>query len=160
VLADAAQPLMMLKYAARLNGVDWASVNAVDAGTPEDMARAFRQGRGVYVHLQSPAAHQLECDGAGCVVSSVGASMPPVAFSSLCCSRDFATTDTFRRFVDAYAEAREWVHTAPAQEVARVEASFFEGIRWKRLRWASSATGHWAAGTAVSRFRATSTSRL
>jgi NitT/TauT family transport system substrate-binding protein len=127
VLADhAAQPFVMLKYAARANGVDWARVDAIDAGAPEEMARAFRQGRGAYVHLQSPAAHQLECDGAGHVVVSVGASMPPVAFSSLCCSRDFAGTETFRRFVEAYSEARQWVRTAPAGEVARAEAGFFE----------------------------------
>ena len=97
VLADhAAQPYVMLKYAARSNGVEWARVNDIDAGSPEEMAAAFRQGRGAYVQLQSPAAHQLECDGVGHVVVSVGASMPPVAFSSLCCSRDFARTETFR----------------------------------------------------------------
>jgi len=128
VLADhGAQPFIMLKYAARSNGVEWARVDSMDAGTPEEMARAFRNGRGDYVHLQSPDAHQLECDGVGHVVSSVGASMPPVAFSSLCCSRDSATTETFRRFVEAYAEARAWVRAAPAGEVARTEAGFFEG---------------------------------
>jgi NitT/TauT family transport system substrate-binding protein len=127
VLADhAAQPFVMLKYAARSNGLDWARVDAIDAGAPEEMARAFRQGRGAYVHLQSPAAHQLECDGAGRVVASVGASMPPVAFSSLCCSRDFAKTETFWKFVEAYTEARNWVRSAPAGEVARAEAGFFE----------------------------------
>jgi NitT/TauT family transport system substrate-binding protein len=127
VLADhAAQPFVMLKYAGRSNGLDWARVDAIDAGAPEEMARAFRQGRGAYVHLQSPAAHQLECDGAGRVVASVGASMPPVAFSSLCCSRDFAETETFRKFVEAYSEARHWVRSAPAGEVARAEAGFFE----------------------------------
>ena len=150
VLADhAAQPFVMLKYAARSNGVEWAHVDAIDAGAPEEMARAFRQGRGAYVHLQSPAAHQLECDGAGHVVVSVGASMPPVAFSSLCCSRDFAKTETFRRFVEAYGEAREWVRTAPAEEVARAEAASSRGIRWRRWRRASSATSRWAAGMAV-----------
>ena len=134
VLADhAAQPLVMLKYAARSNGVEWARVDAIDAGAPEELARAFRQGRGAYVHLQSPAAHQLECDGAGHVVVSVGASMPPVAFSSLCCSRDFAKTETLRRFVEAYGEAREWVRTAPAGEVARAEAGFFEGHSMEAL---------------------------
>jgi hypothetical protein len=97
------------------------------------MARAFRQGRGAYIHLQSPAAHQLECDGAGHVVVSVGASMPPVAFSSLCCSRDFAKTETLRRFVEPYGEAREWVRTAPAGEVARAEAGFFEGYSMEAL---------------------------
>jgi NitT/TauT family transport system substrate-binding protein len=128
VLADhAAQPFVMLKYAARLNGLKWARVDDIDSGAPEEMARAFRQGRGAYVHLQSPAAHQLECDGLGHVVASVGASMPPVAFSSLCCSRQFAKTETFRQFVEAYSEAREWVRTAAAEDVARAEAGFFEG---------------------------------
>jgi NitT/TauT family transport system substrate-binding protein len=127
VLADhAAQPLVMLKYAARTNGVEWARVVAIDAGTPQEMVRAFRQGRGDYVHLQSPAAHQLECDGVGHVVASVGESMPPVAFSSLCCSRDFAASEAFGRFVEAYREAREWVRTTPAEVVAREEADFFE----------------------------------
>jgi len=128
VLADHAnQPLVMLKYAARTNGLEWARVQAIDAGAPEEMSRAFRQGRGAYVHLQSPAAHQLAADGVGHVVASVGASMPPVAFSSLCCRRDFVGTETFHRFLEAYGEARQWVRTAPAEEVARAEAGFFEG---------------------------------
>jgi len=117
VVADhGAQPLVMLKYAARQNGLEWARVSAIDAGSPEEMTRAFRQGRGAYIHLQSPDAHRLECDGAGYVVASVGASMAPVAFSSLCCSRDFARTETLRIFLEAYREAREWVRTAPAGE--------------------------------------------
>ena len=126
VLADhAAQPLVMLKYAARTNGVEWSRVNAIDAGTPGEMVRAFRDGRGEYVHLQSPAAHQLECDGIGHVVASVGASMPAVAFSSLCCAREFTPTDTFHRFLEAYAAARQWVRTASADEIAVAEASYF-----------------------------------
>jgi NitT/TauT family transport system substrate-binding protein len=155
VLADhAAQPLVMLKYAARSNGVEWAGVDAIDAGTPEEMAGAFRQGRGAYVHLQSPAAHQLECDGAGHVVASVGASMPPVAFSSLCCSRAFAKTETFRLFVEAYGEARQWVRTAPDTEVARAEAGFFEGHSMDALvagirRY--RAVGCWQGGVEIPR---------
>jgi NitT/TauT family transport system substrate-binding protein len=144
----------MLKYAARSNGVEWTRVDAIDAGAPEELARAFRQGRGAYVHLQSPAAHQLECEGAGHVVVSVGASMPPVAFSSLCCSRDFAKTETLRRFVEAYGEAREWVRTAPAGEVARAEAGFFEGHSMEALaagirRYQS--VGCWEGGVEIPR---------
>ena len=128
VLADhAPQPLVMLKYAARTNGLEWMRVNAIDAGAPEDMARTFCEGRGDFVHLQSPAAHQLESDGAGHVVASVGAAMPPVAFSSLCCAPRFAQTEAFAQFLEAYGEARQWVRTAPAAEVARAEAGFFEG---------------------------------
>jgi NitT/TauT family transport system substrate-binding protein len=155
VLADhAAQPLVMLKHAARTNGVEWAQVDAIDAGSPEEMVRAFRQGRGAYVHLQSPAAHQLECEGAGYVVASVGASMPPVAFSSLCCSRDFVKTETLQRFVEAYAEAREWVRTAPPGEVARAEAAFFVGRSTDALTAAIQRyqeVGCWEGGVEVPR---------
>jgi NitT/TauT family transport system substrate-binding protein len=45
VLADhAAQPLVMLKYAARSNGLDWACVDAVDAGAPEEIMRGNIRG--------------------------------------------------------------------------------------------------------------------
>ncbi len=37
----------------------------------------------------------------------LGDGLPPVAFSSLCRSRAFARTETFRRFVEAYGEGRE-----------------------------------------------------
>jgi NitT/TauT family transport system substrate-binding protein len=155
VVADhGAQPLVMLKYAARFNGVEWASVEAIDAGAPEEMARAFREGRGAYVHLQSPAAHQLEPDGVGHVVASVGASMPPVAFSSLCCSRAFAKTEIFRTFLQAYGDAREWVRTAPAAEVARAEAGFFEGYSMDALATAIGryqALGCWEGGLDIPR---------
>jgi NitT/TauT family transport system substrate-binding protein len=134
VVADhAAQPFAMLKYAARSNGLDWTQVEDIDAGTPEEMAHAFRQGRGAYVHLQSPAAHQLEVDGVAHVVVSVGASMPPVAFSSLCCAREFTCAQTFRQFVEAFGEAREWVRTAAPEEVARTEAGFFPAMSMNAL---------------------------
>ena len=155
VLADhGVQPLVMLKYAARANGLEWARVDPIDAGSPEEMARAFREGRGAYVHLQSPDAHRLECDGVGHVVASVGASMAPVAFSSLCCSREFARTETFRKFREAYSEAREWVRTAPAVEVARAEAGFFTKHSLDALTAAVSgyrSVGCWDGGVAIPR---------
>jgi ABC-type nitrate/sulfonate/bicarbonate transport system substrate-binding protein len=77
-------------------------------------------------------AHQLECDGVGHVVASVGASMPLAAFSSLCCSREFTKTETFERFVEGYAEAREYVRAAAAED-ARAEAGFFEGYSMEAL---------------------------
>ena len=54
--------------------------------------------------------------------------MPPVAFSSLCCSRSFLQTDDCRVFVAAFREAREWVRTTAPEEVAEKEASFFPEI--------------------------------
>lgn len=126
VLADHAwQPITMLKYAVRHNGAEWSNIQAVNAGSPQAMERAFRQGAGDYVHLQAPAPRQLERDGVGYIVASVGASMPAVAFSSLCCSREFLGGAISRVFLHAFREAREWVRSASAEEIAEREASFF-----------------------------------
>jgi len=122
LLADhGQQPLAMLKYAAKQNGVDWKQIKVKDAGAPEKMAEAFRGGTADYVHLQGPVT-------AGEIVASVGASMPPVAFSSLCCTQYYRKTEGYRTFLKAYERAREWARTAPAAEVASRVASFFDGV--------------------------------
>jgi NitT/TauT family transport system substrate-binding protein len=153
VLADhGLQPLVMLKYAVRVNGADWQRIDSINAGAPEDMQRAFRQSGADYVHLQAPFSHQLEAEGAGHIVASVGESMPPVAFSSLCCSRAFLNTDDCGAFVAAFQQAREWVQTAAPEEVAEKEASFFPGFPVEVI--ASSirryqAVGCWSGGIEI-----------
>jgi hypothetical protein len=83
LIADhGSQPLVMLKYALKYNGVDWKRIKVVDSGSPDQMEATFRSGTGDYIHLQAPVM-------AGEILASVGASMPPVAFSSLCCARAF-----------------------------------------------------------------------
>jgi len=153
VLADhGLQPLVMLKYAVRVNGADWQAIGSIDAGPPEQMQQAFREGRADYVHLQAPYSHQLEAEGAGFVVVSVGEAMPTVAFSSLCCARSLLQTDTCRAFAAAFREAREWVRTAAAEEVAEAEARYFPGLPVKVL--ASSirryqSVGCWSGGIEI-----------
>jgi NitT/TauT family transport system substrate-binding protein len=129
VLADhGGQPLAMLKYALHKQSVDYASLDAIDAGGPDAMVAAFRQGRGDYIHLQGPAPQQLEQDGVAHVVASVGEAIGPVAFSSLCATRAWLGTDMARAFVRAYAKSRSWVASAPPAAVAEAEAPFFEGV--------------------------------
>lgn len=153
LLADhGLQPLVMLKYAARHNQVDWSRINVLDAGTPEQMAAAFREGKADYVHLQGPAAHQLQSDNVGVVTVSVGASMPEVAFSSLTASREFVESPEGRLFLRAYAKARVWARTADPAEVASVETSFFPGFTGEALTWAIAAyqrLGCWDGRTEI-----------
>lgn len=148
LLADhGLQPLAMLKYAVRHNGADWGRIRVADAGTPEQMEAAFRAGRADYLHLQAPIV-------AGEVVASVGASMPPVAFSSLCCAREYQKTSQYRNFLKVYERAREWVRTAPAEEVAATEAAFFPGISHEVLTAAIKRyydLGCWAGGLEIPR---------
>jgi NitT/TauT family transport system substrate-binding protein len=146
------QPFAMLRYAVRANGVDWASIGAIDAGSPEEMRRAFHRNGADYIHLQAPASHQLEAEGAGHIVASVGESMPPVAFSSLCCARDFLGTETFRCFLEAFRQAKEWVRSAPPAEVAQKEAGFFPGTAVDVLAAAIrsyQALGCWDGGVEI-----------
>jgi len=121
------QPLAMFKYACFKKGLDWKSLDIVDAGM-QTMDRAFRNGSGDYIHQQGPAPQQLEHDGIGHVVASLGEAIGPLAFSSLAATREWLATDQAKRFTRAYRKARAWLIATPAATVAEVEASFFPDI--------------------------------
>ena len=128
VLVDhGTQPLAMFKYALHRQGLDYAAIRAMDIPSGE-MEQAFRKGQGDYIHLQGPAPQQLEHDGVGHVVASVGEAIGPCAFSSLAATRAWLKTDMARRFMRAYRKAREWLLNTPAEKVAEAEASFFPEI--------------------------------
>ncbi|MGP8245374.1 MAG: hypothetical protein ACLQVN_12755 [Bryobacteraceae bacterium] len=136
LLADqGAQPLVMLKYAVRHNGVDWKKIKVVGAG-PAD-----------YAHYQAPIPP-------GEVVASVGAAMPPVAFSSLCCARAYQQTEDYGIFRKAFERAKEWVRSAPPEEVAAAEAEFFPDVPAAALTDAVrryQALGCWDGGLEIPR---------
>src|SRR5262245_35410543 len=128
VLVDhGGQPLAMFKYACHKQRLDYASIAAVDVPSGQ-MDSAFRSGQGDYIHQQGPAPQQLEHDGAGHVVASVGEAIGPVAFSSLAATRAWLATDMAKRFTRAYRKARAWLLATPAAQVAEAEASFFPEI--------------------------------
>ena len=118
------QPLAMFKYACHRRGVDFAAIQAVNVPA-DQMDAAFRRGEADYVHQQGPAPQQLEHDGVGHIVASVGEAIGPVAFSSLAATREWLGTDVAKRFMRAYRRARSWLIDTPAEQVAEAEASFF-----------------------------------
>lgn len=122
------QPLAMFRYALHRQGIDAGRIKMIDAGDVEAIDRAFREGQGEYVHLQGPAAQQLEKEGIGHVVAAIGEVIGPVAFSSLCASRAWLATEKARAFLRAYRRARARVIGSPAAEIAALEAGFFPAI--------------------------------
>lgn len=124
------QPLAMLKYGLHRQGVDFERIEVIDAGDVNAIDRAFRDGVADYVHQQGPAPQQLEAEGIGHMVGRVGDAVGPVAFSSLCASRDWCGSDMARAFMRAYQKALAYVVSAPAAEIAarEYEAGFFPGI--------------------------------
>lgn len=155
LLADhGAQPLAMLRYAVRYNNADWSKINVLDRGAPEQMIQAFQSGEGDFVHLQAPGPEILEEANAGWARVSVGAFMPEVAFSTLCCSREFLASQALRAFLPAYTEAREWVRTADPARVAARQAKYFPGISQTALATAIGRyqrLGNWNGSTEITK---------
>lgn len=148
------QPMLMLRYAAKRQGVDWSRVKLLDEGGVEAMDAAFRAGRGAYIHQQGPAPQQLEHGGLARVVASVGAAMPPVAFSSLSATRAFVGTEKARAFMRAYAKSRQWVRSTDPAEVAAKEQQYFPTIAPEALAAAIAryqALGCWEGGLEIPR---------
>jgi NitT/TauT family transport system substrate-binding protein len=126
VLVDhGTQPLAMFKYACLQMGLDYNAINAVDAGSPEQMEAAFRAGEGEFVHLQGPAPQQLQHEGLGHIVTSVGDAIGDVAFSSLAASHDWLDTDEAQTFCNAFRKAKHHVMQAPPAELAAALQRFF-----------------------------------
>lgn len=122
------QPLAMFRYALHRLGVDESRVKIVDAGGVEAMDKSFREGQGDYIHQQGPFPQQLQRQGVGQVVASVGEVIGPVAFSSLCATREWLESDMAKAFLRAYRRACAFVVATPAAEIAALEARFFPGI--------------------------------
>jgi NitT/TauT family transport system substrate-binding protein len=113
------QPMALFRTALRLQGVDETKVRFLDAGDVASIEAAFRRGEGDFVHLQGPAPQQLEADGVGRVVASVGQATGDLAFSSLCAQPAWLGTDVARAFVRAYRRERQAAQSHPAHDLAK-----------------------------------------
>ncbi len=148
------QPLAMLRYGLHKQGVDFDSLEVIDAGDVAAIDRAFRDGQGDYVHQQGPAPQQLEHEGIGYPVAAVADAVGPVAFSSLCATREWLETNMAAAFMRAYRRGRQFVIESPAEEIARLEQQFFPQISPEVLTetiMAYQLLGCWTPEMAISR---------
>lgn len=113
------QPLAMLRYGLHRQGIKLDDLEVIDAGDVVAIEKTFREGIGDFVHMQGPTPQQLEHDGLACVVASVGEAVGPVAFSSLCASREWLQSDMARAFMRAYRKSLEYTVTVKAADIAR-----------------------------------------
>lgn len=129
VLVDhGGQPLAMFKYACHKAGINYDDIDAVDAGNGAKMDAAFRAGQGDYIHQQGPSPQQLEHDGVGHVVASVGEQIGPCGFSSLASTPEWLASDMAKAFMRAYRKTRAYILETPAAEIAAAEAPYFPNI--------------------------------
>ena len=129
VLVDhAGQPMAMFRYACLKQGLDANAIDMIDAGNVGQMDAAYRDGQGEYIHQQGPAPQQLEHDGVGHVVASVGEAIGPCAFSSLAATGEWLQGDMAKAFMRAYRKARKWINETPAAEIGAAEKAHFPDI--------------------------------
>ncbi|MEM7251132.1 MAG: hypothetical protein AAF493_06910 [Pseudomonadota bacterium] len=128
VLFGGGQPLAMFKYACHRAGIDYDTIDAINPGGAADIDKAFRAGQGAYVQQQGPFPQQLEADGIGHVVATVGPVIGPCGFSSLAALPEWLNTDMAKAFTRAYREARTYMNEAPAADIASSQASYFPNI--------------------------------
>lgn len=122
------QPYATLKYAMYQNGADFDKINIINAGNVEQMDQAFRNGDGAFIHQQGPAPQQMEQDGVGHIVASIGAVIGPIAFSSLCAMREWINTDMAGAFLQAYQQGMNAVIESSSSRIADTILDFLPGI--------------------------------
>ena len=122
------QPEAMLRYGLHRVRIDLSDIDGIESAGGDEMMGQWRDGAGDYFHEQGAFPQQLEHEGIGHIVGSIGEIVGPTAFSSLMARWDYLDTDDAKRVTAAYRASREWVNTADPMEVAKAEESFFPGI--------------------------------
>ena len=122
------QPMTMFRYACHRAGIDIDKINIIDAGNGAEMDKAFRAGKGAYIHQQGPAPQQLQADGQGYVVAALGTPIGKCAFSSLASTPAFLKGDIAPAFTRAFARAKSYLIETEAAEIAAAQKPLFPKI--------------------------------
>ena len=129
-------PEMTLEYVMRQNGVIPGEDAAVDTTVQFNMmAGAFTGGNGDYVTLFEPTATEVEANGQGYVLTSIGAESGEIPYTTYFTSRSYADahSDLIQRFTNAIAKALKWVREHDAFETAEAIAPQFPDTSVKTL---------------------------
>ncbi len=122
------QPEAMLRYGLNRVGIDLLDIEGIESSGGDEMMGLWRNGEGDYFHEQGAFPQQLEHEGIGHIVGSIGEIVGPTAFSSLVGRWDWIGSDESKAVTRAYRASREWVNTADQMEVAMAEEPFFPGM--------------------------------
>jgi len=123
-------PQMVLEWLLRANGIEpFRDVGIITHLEFPAAAGAFEGGLGDYVAQFDPALTQLERNGTGTIVVSLGAEAGDIAYTVYHARRSYMERhpDIIERFTRAIYRGQVWVLTHTSEEVADVVAPFFTG---------------------------------
>lgn len=121
-------PEMTLEYVMRENGVIPNEDAVVDTSVQFNMmAGAFTGGNGDYVALFEPTATEVELEGKGYVLTSIGLESGEIPYTAFFASQSYIKDNAavVQSFVNAIARGQEWVQEHTAQEIAEAVSDQF-----------------------------------
>lgn len=121
-------PEMTLEYVLKSKGLEVGQddpTKKVNVRTDVQFAAmggAFASGEADFVTMFEPAALELEKQGIGYVVASIGKESPGIPFTAFCATKDYLekNSDIIQKFTNAIYKAQKWVKNHTAREIAEV----------------------------------------
>lgn len=124
-------PQMMLEWIIRQHGMDpYKDMTMITNLAFEAAPGAFHAGLGDYIAQFEPSLSQIQKQGVGQVVASLGVDGGPIAYTAYHVRKSQLEQDPdmLVRFTRAVLRGVEWVETHSPEEVARVVEPFFPEI--------------------------------
>ena len=138
ILVDhSSQPLYMFKYACSKKNINYDNLNVIDAGSPENMIKKFREGKGDFIHLQAPQSIDLTYDQfdeegkniirskVGNIVEYIGKIIGPLSFSTLICKREYLDTKEYHKFIEIFHTTKLFAQTQDPSKISEIIFEFF-----------------------------------
>ena len=138
ILVDhSSQPLYMFKYACSKKNINFDDLNVIDAGSPENMIKKFREGKGDFIHLQAPQSIDLTYDQfdeegkniirskVGNIVEYIGKIIGPLSFSTLICKREYLDTKEYHKFIEIFHTTKLFAQTQDPSKISEIIFEFF-----------------------------------
>ena len=135
-------PLMTLEYLLKKEGLtigeDTTNGN-VNVRTDVQygvMAGAFAAGEADYTTAFEPTATQLEKEGSGYIVTSVGKDAGEIPFTCYSATKSYMkeNKDLIQRFTNALYKGQQWVQQSSDEEIAKAMQPFFKETSLEDLK--------------------------
>lgn len=92
------------------------------------MAGAFAGGEADFTTAFEPTSTQMEKEGTGYIVASVGQDSGEIPFTAYSTTKSYISKneDLIQRFTNALYKGQQWVQSASSEEIAKAMQPFFD----------------------------------
>ena len=130
-LRPGSTPDLFLEAALRQNGIDpFKDVKLVNNIAIPARVGSWLAGQNQYAIFMDPDAAQLEMDGKGYVLASIGQTVGQADYTTFMATDKYirANPDVIQSWTNAIYRAQKWTEAAQPQEIAKTIEQFFPGI--------------------------------